>query len=100
MSSQNFTMREFPLGNVKVGESYPVVFPKTEHCRQITKYAASCGCTDVSNMDDKIYAIYHAKPIAPELGDVVSLPITKSIEIEFDDNSKETLLITGTLFRE
>ena len=60
---------------------------------------APCGCTIPDESGSSINVSYTSGPIAPELLEMgqTSINVSKTVSIEYEDKTSETLTITATI---
>lgn len=81
----NFKSNIQDVGIVYPGEEKPVVFWKTEECKEVTSVRGGCTCTSVSNETDCIKATWK---VGHALGKTF-----KNIMIDYADGSGDVLQI-------
>lgn len=83
----NFQIFRKHLGTVKRGNSYTVVFAKTEDCKSITRIDVGCGCQTTGQTEQEV-TVHWSVSATETLGTVV-----KHVFVNYEDSTQDVLSI-------
>lgn len=93
----NWKSKHYNLGEIKVGIKKEIIFTPTEDLKEINNMTSSCGCSLPKLIGNTIVVIYTPGSIPTHLISIGKYDTTKTITINYKDNSQDILSFSATI---